>query len=319
MPMLTKVKQLLHDSTSAEDASNSFLIKSNGDNDVIISGNGEGNHVNLLAQNEDIDNGVSKELFGALDSILPSLDELDADDLSTEVQQMHDYLASLKYLQDYFSSQDFSDLIDKSPIAKKDVQIVLNELASGHDIIESIQDLLSEFLDEDESNISSNHISTSRKLKIDADAMISNVTEGPNNSSGRRILFASEQSFGNYFSRSMNSHRMGHGYSAYFDRIINENQGHQGSHTTLLQDKHEDKRDHRKLVSIANDGSGDQCISIDTDTHKRNQCSRLAQCGQNYNLYDLFIFMFGDDIDFDTGTIDDKIIAFDERSFREKV
>jgi hypothetical protein len=37
---------------------------------------------------------------------------------------------------------------------------------------------------------------------------------------------------------------------------------------------------------------------------KAEQCLRLAECAQNYNLYDLFIYFFADDIDFDTGLID---------------
>jgi hypothetical protein len=37
---------------------------------------------------------------------------------------------------------------------------------------------------------------------------------------------------------------------------------------------------------------------------KEEQCFRLAECTKNYNLYDLFVYFFGDDIDFDTGSID---------------
>jgi hypothetical protein len=37
---------------------------------------------------------------------------------------------------------------------------------------------------------------------------------------------------------------------------------------------------------------------------KQEQCLRLAGCAKNYNLYDLFVFFFGDDIDGDTGKID---------------
>ncbi len=37
---------------------------------------------------------------------------------------------------------------------------------------------------------------------------------------------------------------------------------------------------------------------------KAEQCSRLAECAKNYNLYDLFVYFFGDDIDVDTGSID---------------
>ena len=320
LPLLKKVKQLLHGSTASR--GNQFLLEDSSSTDAVVkvSVDDEGNSIDALAPDEDHEEGVSYEIFGALDSVLPSLDEVDADDLSTEVQQMRDYIASLKYLQTYLSSQDFSDLIEKSPIENKDVQLVLDELISGQDVIESIQDFLSDFLDEDEASQGMNRISTSpRKLKDEAKFIPYSLQEGNNSTAGRRLLLGSEQSFGNYYSRSINSHRQGQGYSGYFDRIINENQGHQGTHTPLMHDQHEDKTDHRKLLSIANDGSEDQCVLIDDDTHKRNQCSRLAQCGQNYNLYDLFIFMFGDDIDFETGTIDEKIVAFDEKSFREKV
>ena len=37
---------------------------------------------------------------------------------------------------------------------------------------------------------------------------------------------------------------------------------------------------------------------------KEEQCFRLAECAKNYNLYDMFVYFFGDDIDFDTGSID---------------
>ncbi len=37
---------------------------------------------------------------------------------------------------------------------------------------------------------------------------------------------------------------------------------------------------------------------------KEEQCFRLAECTKNYNLYDLFVYFFGDDIDVDTGSID---------------
>ena len=37
---------------------------------------------------------------------------------------------------------------------------------------------------------------------------------------------------------------------------------------------------------------------------KEEQCRRLAECAQNYNQYDMFVYFFGDDVDFDTGSID---------------
>ena len=58
-----------------------------------------------------------------------------------------------------------------------------------------------------------------------------------------------------------------------------------------------------------------QCVAPTGDStfalqEKEEQCTRLAQCAQNYNLYDLFVYFFGDDINFDTGIIDkDEIIS----------
>jgi len=65
---------------------------------------------------------------------------------------------------------------------------------------------------------------------------------------------------------------------------------------------------HRRL----NRNNG-QCVAPAGDTGsygatlKQEQCLRLAGCAKNYNLYDLFVFFFGDDIDGDTGKVDEKI------------
>lgn len=40
---------------------------------------------------------------------------------------------------------------------------------------------------------------------------------------------------------------------------------------------------------------------------QKEQCTRLAECAINYNLYDLFVYFFGDDIDFGSGSIDENI------------
>lgn len=42
---------------------------------------------------------------------------------------------------------------------------------------------------------------------------------------------------------------------------------------------------------------------------KQEQCIRLAECAGQYNMYDLFIYFFGDDIDFGTGSLDDRIVS----------
>lgn len=60
--------------------------------------------------------------------------------------------------------------------------------------------------------------------------------------------------------------------------------------------------------------SNKQCnAKIDLHARKEEQCRRLAACAQNFNLYDLFIYYFQDDIDFDTGEFKDEYdISFDE-------
>jgi hypothetical protein len=61
---------------------------------------------------------------------------------------------------------------------------------------------------------------------------------------------------------------------------------------------------HHRRLNLKNG----QCVAPAGDTMygaklKAEQCLRLAECAQNYNLYDLFVYFFGDDIDFDTGLI----------------
>ena len=69
----------------------------------------------------------------------------------------------------------------------------------------------------------------------------------------------------------------------------------------------------------ANGGNGNECVDIDVEERKEEQCYRLANCARNYNFYDLFVFFFGDDIDFDTGEIDSKIVPKDEADLKGKV
>jgi hypothetical protein len=52
---------------------------------------------------------------------------------------------------------------------------------------------------------------------------------------------------------------------------------------------------------------------------KNAQCARLAECAKDYSLYDLFVYMHGDDIDFATGTVDKRIRGFDEINMRDKL
>eukprot|EP00979_Chaetoceros_neogracilis_P006713 scaffold1372_cov289-Chaetoceros_neogracile.AAC.17 len=65
------------------------------------------------------------------------------------------------------------------------------------------------------------------------------------------------------------------------------------------------------------------CASVEnaaSQTKQKNaQCARLADCAKDYSLYDLFVYMHGDDIDFATGTVDKRIRGFDEINMRLKL
>jgi hypothetical protein len=65
------------------------------------------------------------------------------------------------------------------------------------------------------------------------------------------------------------------------------------------------------------------CASVEnaaSQTKQKNaQCARLADCAKDYSLYDLFVYMHGDDIDFATGTVDKRIRGFDEINMRDKL
>lgn len=72
---------------------------------------------------------------------------------------------------------------------------------------------------------------------------------------------------------------------------------------------------HRRLSG----NNGDICIEPSSAERKTEQCFRLADCAQYYGLYDMFVYSFGDDLDFDTGGLDDKLVVFDEGELQQKV
>jgi hypothetical protein len=78
---------------------------------------------------------------------------------------------------------------------------------------------------------------------------------------------------------------------------------------------------HHRGLGEAGSTSDKQCnAKIDLDAHKEDQCKRLAECAENFNLYDLFIYYFQDDIDFNTGEFEEEHdISFDEIHVRERL
>lgn len=73
----------------------------------------------------------------------------------------------------------------------------------------------------------------------------------------------------------------------------------------------------RRRLEGGDDGS--VCIELPSIDQKAEQCFRLADCAQFYGLYDMFVFLFADDLDFNTGAVDDNVKTFDEAELRDKV
>ena len=95
-----------------------------------------------------------------------------------------------------------------------------------------------------------------------------------------------------------------------------------GNHFTYQQGYHnarvlreEGRTTHRRLTDNTN-----ECIRNNDDGRKAEQCYRLADCAQNYGLYDLLVYLYGDDIDFTSGEVDDEIVKFkDSVNLKDKV
>jgi hypothetical protein len=73
----------------------------------------------------------------------------------------------------------------------------------------------------------------------------------------------------------------------------------------------------RRLISA---GQDDTCaVELDEKSFKMKQCERLVACATNYNYYDLLVYMFTDDIDLDSGKVDDDIKLFDGNDISTKL
>jgi hypothetical protein len=91
----------------------------------------------------------------------------------------------------------------------------------------------------------------------------------------------------------------------------------QGRHARTHMHRQED-RSRRRLNEI-NGFCGSVESTLVQQKQKKDQCARLADCAKDYSLYDLFIYMHGDDIDFDDGTVDKRIRGFDEINMQGKL
>lgn len=114
------------------------------------------------------------------------------------------------------------------------------------------------------------------------------------------------------------SHHLGQGPSSSFSNHFVHQRHHQQGYHGARALRQEAGGIGRRLTET-DDGGGGQCIEVPSNEQKEEQCYRLADCAKNYGLYDMFVFLFADDINFGTGKVDDNIVVFDEVELREKV
>jgi hypothetical protein len=69
---------------------------------------------------------------------------------------------------------------------------------------------------------------------------------------------------------------------------------------------------HRHKQARSHTSHGRRMGSEDEESEKQQQCRDLVKCTKAMSLYDIFVYYYSDDIDPETGSIDDNRFSFDE-------
>jgi hypothetical protein len=178
-----------------------------------------------------------------------------------------------------------STLLSMEPL----IETLTRELTNAENHLKSIVGFVSEQYTHTESKV---------VASIGAGQRILSSQEGSSRKHSRR---SSSISKADYYLRAQSRHlHTGNNIGKSYE----SQQGYHPARQSRREDTGGGGQHHRRLN---HDG---QCAAPagDSTWHelqlKEEQCVRLAECANNYNLYDLFVYFFGDDIDFDTGSID---------------
>ena len=256
---------------------------------------------NLRTQKNDLKVALSELdeglMFGLSDEIDITLSEIrrhSPDDIEGAPKALRASALALSQIKDYISN---SDVIASLPSSFQPMfNTMLQELSMAETQLEIVQELIPKSYFPDES-------------KSDATTAVSRerVLSSPKSSS-KKTKYDLGISQADYHLRARNRGTQTH-------HIIHNVFGHQQGYHGARHSRSNGGR-HRRLVD-----DDTQCASIDEDLHKEEQCLRLAACARNYNLYDMFVFFFGDDIDFGTGFVgnNEEITVSDEIELVDKV
>jgi hypothetical protein len=166
-------------------------------------------------------------------------------------------------------------------------ETLTRELTNAENHLESIKGFVSELYTLTESKAVATSIGARQRI-------LSSHQEG----SSREHPPKSSISIADYYLRAQSRHLQ------RGNNIGKSDESQQGYHPARQSRRDTGGQLHRRM----NHANG-QCAAPAGDSTygfklKEEQCFRLAECAKNYNLYDLFVYFFGDDIDFDTGSID---------------
>jgi len=203
--------------------------------------------------------------------------------VSITISFLKDQLASLQPTP--------STLLSKEPL----IETLTRELTNAENHLKSIGGFVSEQYTDTESKVVTS-IGAGQRI-------LSSQEQGSPMKHSRR---SSSISKADYYLRAQSRHlQRGNDIGKSYE----SQQGYHPARQSRREDTGGGGQQHRRL----NHANG-QCAAPAGEStwyglqSKEEQCFRLAECAKNYNLYDLFVFFFGDDIEED-GSIDENIRA----------
>ena len=263
----------------------------------------------LLSGGELIPGAPEDDLVAALSNIALS----SADGIDNAPKTLKKLSAAMSLLQNHVYDPNF---IESIPLElRSSLSSFVNQLSAAKNHIEKVEDIISDYYEVLPASSSDVH-SLPRPISEET-----SIAEGATTTSTHRSLSGNQGDT----STATNYYDSGASGADYLIRA--QSHMHQGGglgigEGFLGQQGHFGARMQRQEGGIrrrlATNG-GKECVDVTMNERKEEQCYRLANCARNYNFYDLFVFFFGDDIDFVTGEIDSKIVAKDEANLKVKV
>ncbi len=217
-----------------------------------------------------------------VNEILHSLRQYSPNDTENTQEVLQASVMAVKFLKDQLAS------LEPIPSTKPLHEMVTRDLANAENHLKSIEGFVSAQYTQTESKVVAN-IGPGRILSSQ---------EGSSWKHQRKSTI----SMADYYLRAQSRHLQ------RGENIGKSYESQQGYHPARKSRRDSGGQLHRRLNYAG------QCAATPGDSNygtivKEEQCLRLAECANHYNLYDLFVYFFGDDIDFDTGTIDEKILV----------